>query len=48
MNILEREHRIPSDDTERCYKLLMENAKDLNILQEIQNKFYINLEKIPI
>lgn len=45
-NTLQREFDIPQDDTEQCYKLIMENAKDLNISQEISGNLWINLDKL--
>jgi len=44
-NTLQRDFDIPQDDTEQCYKLIIENAKDLNILQEISGSLWINLDK---
>lgn len=43
-NTLEREFEIPQDDTEQCYNLIMQNAKELNILHNISGRSYINLE----
>lgn len=42
-NTLEREFEIPPDDSEQCYNLLMQNAKELNILHKIKESSYINL-----
>lgn len=42
-NILQREFDIPQDATEQCYKLMIENAKDLGILKELSGSLYINL-----
>ncbi|GAH57960.1 unnamed protein product, partial [marine sediment metagenome] len=44
-NTLLREFDIPQDVTEQCYKLIMENAKELNILQEISGSSWVNLDK---
>jgi len=44
-NTLLREFDIPQDATEQCYKLIMENAKELNILQEISGSSWVNLDK---
>jgi len=44
-NTLQREFDIPQDDTEQCYNFIMENAKDLKILQEIRGSSYFNLDK---
>ena len=44
-NTLQRDFDIPQDDTEQCYKLIMENAKELNILQEISGNLWVNLDK---
>jgi len=43
-NTLEREFEIPQDDTEQCYNLIIQNAKELNILHKISGSSYINLE----
>ncbi len=43
-NILEREFGIPQDVTEQCYNLIMQNAKELNIVHKISGSSYINLE----
>jgi len=42
-NILERDYEIPQAVTEQCYNLIIENAKDLGILQELSGSLYINL-----
>ena len=42
-NTLQRDFGIPQDNTEKCYNLIMENAKDLKILQKISGNLYINL-----
>jgi len=45
-NILEREYEIPQAVTEQCYNLIMENAKDLGVLQKLRGNLYINLSLI--
>jgi len=47
-NTLQREFEIPQDDTEQCYNLIMKNAKDLEILQEISGNLWINLNKFSV
>ena len=42
-NTLEREFEIPQDDTEQCYNLIMQNAKELNIIHKISGNLYFNL-----
>ncbi len=42
-NILERDYDIPQATTEQCYNLIIENAKELGILQELSGSKYINL-----
>jgi predicted nucleotide-binding protein len=47
-NTLQREFEIPQDATDQCYNLIMENAKDLEILQEISGNLWINLDELSV
>lgn len=45
-NILHREYNIPKETTEQCFNIIIKNATELEIIDKIQGKIYINLEKM--
>jgi len=46
INTLNRDYHIPLEDASECYDLLIKNAMELDILEDIKGTKYINLERI--
>lgn len=46
VNTLNRTYKIPVDDCENCYKMIVKNAKELKILDEIGDSQWIHLSKL--
>ena len=44
MNTLLREFGIPQDNTERCAKIIVQNARDLGILTSVKGSDYVNVD----
>jgi len=46
LNTLERELGIPRKDCEACYNMIMKNAQELGVIQNIKGSDYIHLDKL--
>jgi len=46
VNTLNRTYGIPVEDCEDCYKIIVKNAKELGILDDIHGSFWIHLSKL--
>ncbi len=45
-NKLERDYHVPAKQSEKCFDLIMDNAKMVGILQEVQGNQYIMMDSI--
>jgi mRNA-degrading endonuclease HigB of HigAB toxin-antitoxin module len=45
-NTLERDFEIPAKDVKACYKMIVDNAKELKMLEDISGSTYVRLSKL--
>jgi len=48
LNMLEREYTIPRSDCNRCYELLVRNARDLGLLRDLKGTMYVRLGVVSL
>lgn len=46
LNTLNRDYSIPVEDAEVCYELLMKNAEELGVIEDIKGSKYIKLDNL--